>query len=80
MRTPEAPRGSYLKNAEAIGSDLATADGVLLYPVTGEKIDALYHIQGHDVRIATTNLDQPWQGIEADLRALISSQTQAVGA
>jgi 5-methylcytosine-specific restriction enzyme subunit McrC len=71
---------AYLKNAEVRGPDFASAEGMLLYPATGERIDARYRMQGHDVRIATVNLDQDWRDIRAELLALIAPVPQEAAA
>ena len=62
---------AYLKNAEARGSEWSDAEGILLYPATGEPLLARYRIQGHKVTAATINLDQPWPVIAAELHRLL---------
>ncbi len=63
---------SYLKNAEARGPEFAMTEGMLLYPAVDYQIDARYRVQGHDVRIATIDLDRDWPAIDARLRSLVS--------
>lgn len=63
---------AYLKNAEARGPAFAATEGILLYPAVDHHIDARYSIQGHDVRIATVDLDQDWRAVDARLRSLAS--------
>ncbi len=71
---------AYLKNAEAKGPEFASTEGMLLYPAVDDELDARYHIQGHDVRVATINLDQTWQHIESDLKRLVGSSSLAAAA
>lgn len=65
---------SYLKNAEAIGHAFRYAEGILLYPATGDRLRASYQIQGHRVTAASVNLDKPWQQVRNELLALISAE------
>lgn len=58
---------AYLKNAEKRGPEYSAAKGVLLYPAVGETPPFEAMIQGHEIRVLTINLDQPWQHIRADL-------------
>ena len=62
---------AYLKNSEAKGREYENAEGILLYPAVGEKVDFRAEIQGHPIRVCTVNLDQPWQGIRADLLGVV---------
>jgi 5-methylcytosine-specific restriction enzyme subunit McrC len=62
---------SYSKNAEAIGPEYRNAEGVLLYPAVGEKLSFRAEMQGHQVRVFTINLDQPWQLIRSDFLSLV---------
>tara|TARA_R110000868_G_scaffold133697_1_gene345434 strand:- start:190 stop:762 length:573 start_codon:yes stop_codon:yes gene_type:complete len=57
---------TYLKNQE-VKPGWENAKGMLLYPTTLEAIDETVHIQGHDIRVVSINLDQPWQSVSADL-------------
>ena len=45
---------------------------MLLYPTVIESIDEVVTIQGHQIRIASINRDQPWQSIATDLLALLT--------
>jgi 5-methylcytosine-specific restriction enzyme subunit McrC len=58
---------AYVKNAEKRGPEYSDVKGVLLYPAVGETPPFEAMIQGHEVRVLTINLDQPWQQIRADL-------------
>ena len=63
---------SYLKNSEALGFAYNDAEGILLYPSVGDQIAFDAKIQGHNVRVRTVNLDQPWQKIRSELLAVIN--------
>jgi len=45
---------------------------MLLYPTVDAPLSADYTHKGHKILIRTINLDQPWQGIHADLLALVA--------
>ena len=62
---------AYLKNDAARAPELPCAEGMLLYPQTGVKLDDRFLIQGHAVRLVTLDLAQPWQQIETTLKQLI---------
>ena len=47
---------SYLKNLEHRGGPDATAEGMLVYPVTSQPLDVTYRIQGHKLRVYTLDL------------------------
>lgn len=63
---------SYLRNMERRGGTDATAEGILVYPVTSEPLDNSYLVQGHKVRVYTLNLAQHWRGIERELKGLVA--------
>jgi 5-methylcytosine-specific restriction enzyme subunit McrC len=63
---------SYLKNAEALGGELASARGILLYPAVGQKVSFEATVQGHQMQVRTINLDQPWKGIRTDLQGMLN--------
>jgi 5-methylcytosine-specific restriction enzyme subunit McrC len=46
---------------------------MLLYPVTDHNLDERFCIDGHLLRIATVDLAEPWEAIDAKLRKLISN-------
>jgi 5-methylcytosine-specific restriction enzyme subunit McrC len=61
---------SYLKNAVKADHD-ADFEGMLLYPCTGVSLDEYFVIQSHPVRVATVDLNQPWQLIGKRLLSLV---------
>jgi 5-methylcytosine-specific restriction enzyme subunit McrC len=62
---------SYLKNAAGTDVTFENAEGILLYPCTDVRLDEHFTLQGHEVRIATVNLNQPWLKIRDQLLELI---------
>lgn len=62
---------SYLRNQSAIPG-WNSVRGMLLYPTVTESIDEVVTIQGHQIRIASIKLGQPWQSIATDLLALLT--------
>ena len=64
---------AYLKNSERVGPEYEDAEGILLYPAVGEKVDFRAVIQGHPVRVCTVNLDQDWRGVRGDLLGVVSA-------
>ena len=62
---------AYLKNSERVGPEYEDAEGILLYPAVGEKVDFRAVIQGHPVRVSTVNLDQDWRGVRGDLLGVV---------
>jgi 5-methylcytosine-specific restriction enzyme subunit McrC len=62
---------SYLKNAAGTDGAFAKAEGILLYPCTGVSLDESFTIQDHQVRLATVDLNQPWQQIGKRLLGLL---------
>lgn len=61
---------AYLKNKE-VDPGWGECEGILLYPVTQRPLDLRYRIHGHQVRVATINLNQHWQRIEKDMLGII---------
>ena len=57
---------AYLKNQED-----TQAEGILIYPTIEKSISLSYTHEGHTIRVETLNLNQDWQGIKADLLAII---------
>jgi 5-methylcytosine-specific restriction enzyme subunit McrC len=71
---------AYLKNLEAQGSSDAQAEGILLYPQVDEAVALSYKVQGHNMRICTIDMAEPWPKIEQsllDLIGLVTSQVKA---
>ncbi|USU11446.1 5-methylcytosine-specific restriction endonuclease system specificity protein McrC [Sphingomonadaceae bacterium OTU29THOMA1] len=62
---------AYLQNDAAWNPELATAEGILLYPEVKQSLDATYDVHGHSVRLVTIDLARPWQEIEERLSSLI---------
>ena len=62
---------AYLKNSEKEGPEYENAEGILLYPAVGEKVDFKAVIQGHPVRVCTVNLDQDWRGVRDGLLEVV---------
>lgn len=61
---------AYLRNDSATGGG-AFPDGLLLYPAVATHIDDRFELEGHRVRVATVDLDQPWSVIEGRMLALL---------
>jgi 5-methylcytosine-specific restriction enzyme subunit McrC len=68
---------AYLVNLAARGGLNARAEGMLLYPVVGRRLDASYVIQGHPIRLCTIDLNQPWPAIRDDLLGLLAAPAPA---
>jgi len=62
---------SYLKNHAPRLPAGMQLDGILLYPQVGRTFDAVYDVQGHEVRLATVDLAKPWPMIAERLLNLI---------
>jgi len=63
---------SYLANISkeaALPPD--RVEGVLLYPVVKEAVSEPMVLHGHRFRVETIDLNQPWDGIKADLLGLV---------
>jgi 5-methylcytosine-specific restriction enzyme subunit McrC len=63
---------AYLKNCKARPVDGPPPEGILLYPTTSRDLDLSFVIGGHEVRVRTLQLDQPWQKIHAEHCELLS--------
>jgi 5-methylcytosine-specific restriction enzyme subunit McrC len=59
---------SYLRNAVPT---YGCAEGILLYPAVGEAAEYRATLQGHRVRVATVDLNQPWPCIKEALLSLV---------
>jgi 5-methylcytosine-specific restriction enzyme subunit McrC len=66
---------SYLRN-QATVAGWGAVRGMLLYPTVGESIDEVVSIQGHQIRVSTIDLGQPWQAIAADLLTLLTAKAK----
>ena len=60
---------AYLDN---LPPEDAGCEAMLLYPTTDRPMAHSYAHKGHKISIRTINLGQPWQGIHADLLALVA--------
>ena len=65
---------SYLKNAAGRDAKFELAEGILLYPQVQHLLDARYLIQGHQVKVATVDLSQPWPTIADRLLKLLDRE------
>jgi 5-methylcytosine-specific restriction enzyme subunit McrC len=63
---------SYLTN-QSTQPGFENVRGMLLYPTVGESFDEHVTIQGHQIRLATINLDQDWEGVARDLLGLVGN-------
>lgn len=61
---------AYMQNLAGPGSEECSM--MLLYPTVDSAISADYAHEGHTISIRTINLNQPWQGIDHDLRGLVA--------
>ena len=57
---------AYLKNQAAVPG-WECAEGILLYPAVDHALDYRYTLLGHQVRIASVDLDQSWREIHTML-------------
>jgi 5-methylcytosine-specific restriction enzyme subunit McrC len=60
---------AYMQNLVGPGSDGCRM--MLLYPTVDSAISADYAHEGNTISIRTINLNQPWRGIDRDLRELV---------
>ena len=65
---------AYLKNFRA-HTPIENPEGILLYPTTSRDLDLSYMIGGHKIRVATIQLNQPWQKIHAAMLGLLDLGT-----
>lgn len=63
---------AYVKNMELSGKYSGSLQGMLLYPEVEEPVDVSFKLQGIPIRVATVDLNQPWQGIHDDLLDLVA--------
>ncbi|HWO24567.1 MAG TPA: hypothetical protein VNO30_37750 [Kofleriaceae bacterium] len=62
---------TYLRTQEHRGEAFRSAEGLLLYPTTTIELNETIVLQGHRIQLATVDLRQPWQDIEARLLTLV---------
>ena len=61
---------SYLRNAEH-REGWEGSEGVLLYPAVNASFDYRFEMAGHQVRVLSVDLDQPWMAIHERLLEVI---------
>jgi len=61
---------AYLRSQEEKGDGFKNASGMLLYPAVEQDFYETVTMQGHDISVATINLNQPWKTIESRLLQL----------
>ena len=57
------------------GPDDVRAEGILLYPENGRRLDLSYGLHGHAIRVCTIDLGQQWADIRQDLLDLLNRPT-----
>lgn len=62
---------SYLKNHAVRLPPGTQLNGMLLYPQVGGELDASYDVQGHQIKVATVDLAEPWPQIASRLLGLV---------
>ena len=62
---------AYIKNLEKQGGVNTNCTGVLLYPTVQKDLCLNYMMDSHKLMIHTINLNQDWQSIDKDLKALL---------
>ncbi|TWU21717.1 5-methylcytosine-specific restriction enzyme subunit McrC [Novipirellula galeiformis] len=63
---------AYL-NHQSVQPGWSKVKGMLLYPTVNEAIDYHFSILGHDVRVRSLDLNQPWQQIEKRLLQILKA-------
>jgi len=64
---------AYMKNLESKYSPLLEIHGALLYPTVNDDLDLTYNMHGHILRIASVDLNKPWQSIHNQLLELLDT-------
>jgi 5-methylcytosine-specific restriction enzyme subunit McrC len=62
---------TYLRTQEHRGGHYVNCPGLILYPTTSIRVDERMRVQGHEIRVATLDLAQPWVDIERELLAFV---------
>jgi 5-methylcytosine-specific restriction enzyme subunit McrC len=62
---------AYLKNLEVRGGPDTRAEGILVYPAVDRALDLRYRIRGHELRVRTLNLAEPWHQIHSELIKIV---------
>lgn len=63
---------AYMDNLQ--GDFAETCEMMLLYPTVDSPLSATFIHKRHKIHIRTINLNQPWQAIDSDLRAIIECE------
>lgn len=63
---------AYLRNAEKV-LGWQGSEGILLYPAVGASFDHRFMIDGHPIRVASVDLNKPWQRIHERLLQVIEA-------
>ncbi|MGJ8639815.1 MAG: 5-methylcytosine restriction system specificity protein McrC [Opitutaceae bacterium] len=66
---------AYIMNRQLKEPELKIS-GMLLYPEADESFCHRFELQGHQICIASVNLNQPWQEIHKELLALVSKESE----
>lgn len=61
---------AYLRNDAATGT-FPLPEGMLIYPAVAMHLDDRFRLEGHELRVATVDLDQPWEKIGLQMQALL---------
>jgi 5-methylcytosine-specific restriction enzyme subunit McrC len=64
---------AYLRTQEQRRLSHRGACGMLLYPTTTYTLNEAMVVQGHRIQVATVNLSESWEKIEASLVSLVSA-------
>jgi 5-methylcytosine-specific restriction enzyme subunit McrC len=67
---------AYLRSQESHFARMSNAVGLLLYPTASEALSESVHIDGHEVRWESINLNAPWPDIERRLLELFQVRAQ----
>lgn len=66
---------AYMKNLKSMGKVNEKVEGILMYPSVSIHLDASYKMHGHDLRVCTIDLNQPWRQIYERLMGVVISTT-----
>jgi len=69
---------AYGRNREAARAPRARHEGMLLYPtVGGREVRIDLHLEGHDIRVRSIDLDRDWRSIHRDLLDFLGTRLTA---
>lgn len=63
---------AYLQNLKKTARPGQVVEGILLYPTVAKTLDLHYTLHGHPIRIATVDLNVPWEQIHDRLLNLLA--------